>query len=208
MSEESILSFLKEKGPSTPVQVARHLDTSMLFASAMLSQVASKGRVGITHLKIGGGSPLYYLKEDKERLQEFAEKLGNKEKRAYDLLLEKGVLKDSEQEPLVRVSLRAIKDYAIPLTVTQGEVRETFWKWYLLSEVEAKEKIGDLLGEKEEAKQERKETTTKPEEAKEPKKQIEGFSGILTGKCTRYPNFVLPDNRLKMVKLYRRLGSF
>ncbi|MFT4297896.1 MAG: hypothetical protein ACMXX5_01770, partial [Candidatus Woesearchaeota archaeon] len=75
MSEQEIINFLKENGPSTPAQFAKHIGTTLLFASAMLGEVSSKGTVKISNLKIGGGSPLYYLKEHAEKLQNYSENL-------------------------------------------------------------------------------------------------------------------------------------
>jgi outer membrane biosynthesis protein TonB len=50
---------------------------------------------------------------------------------AFDLLKDARVLRDREQQPLIRVALRAIKDFAIPLEVGMQE-KELYWKWYLL----------------------------------------------------------------------------
>ena len=102
MSEQEIVSFLKENGPSTPAQLAKRINTSLLFASAMLGEVSSKGVVKISNLKIGGGSPLYYLKEHGDQLVNFADKLGLKEKDAYTLIKDLGL---APQNGVVRVSM-------------------------------------------------------------------------------------------------------
>lgn len=156
MSEQEIVSFLKENGPSTPAQLAKRINTSLLFASAMLGEVSSKGVVKISNLKIGGGSPLYYLKEHGDQLVNFADKLGLKEKDAYTLIKEKQVVRDREQTPIIRVTLRAIKDFAVPINIVRGEDKELFWKWYLLNDKETEEKIKKIIGttEKKEIKRE------------------------------------------------------
>lgn len=149
MSEQAIIEFLRNNGPSIPSKLAKHLGTSLLFASAMLAEVASKGIVKISNLKIGGGSPLYYLKDQEEQLQNFSSHLNSKDRQAYELLKEKNVLRDKDQTPLVRVSLRIIKDFATPVyAVVKGE-REIFWKWHLLNERDAEEHIKKKLGIKE-----------------------------------------------------------
>ena len=89
MSEQAIISFLTENGPSTPAKLAKHLNTSLLFASAMMGEVSSKGLVKVSKLKIGGGSPLYYLKEHADQLQNFSNNLGPKDKEGYNMLMEK-----------------------------------------------------------------------------------------------------------------------
>jgi len=147
MSEQAIISFLKENGPSTPAQLAKRINTSLLFASAMLGEVSSKGVVKITKLKIGGGSPLYYLKEHSDQLVNFADKLGTKDRGAYELIKDKKVIRDKEQPPIIRVALRTIKDFAVPINIVRGEEKELFWKWYLLGDKETEEKIKKIIGD-------------------------------------------------------------
>ncbi|MBW2993679.1 hypothetical protein KY317_03845, partial [Candidatus Woesearchaeota archaeon] len=47
--------------------------------------------------------------------------------------------------PAIRVALRNLKDFAVPLTVSQGDKKEIFWRWYLLSNQEATVQIQNLL---------------------------------------------------------------
>jgi len=54
------------------------------------------------------------------------------ERKAYDLLSQNKILKDSNQEPAIRVALRQIKDFAIPLQVNYENNIEIYWKWYLI----------------------------------------------------------------------------
>jgi hypothetical protein len=150
MPEQDIINFLKINGPVTPVQYAKHVNTSLLFASAMLGEISSKGNIKTSHLKIGGGSPLYYLKEHEEQLQKFTNNLDSKDKKAYDLLLEKKVLRDKEQIPIIRISLRAIKDFAIPINIIKNNESELFWKWYMTSDEEAKKIIQNIFQETQE----------------------------------------------------------
>ncbi len=146
MSEQGIMSFLAQNGPSTPAQLAKHIGTTLLFASAMLGEVSSKKLVKVSNLKIGGGSPLYYLKEHGEQLQNFSDKLNSKDKEAYEIIKTKKVVRDKEQPTIVRVALRAIKDFAVPLTIVQGNEKELFWKWYMMSDTEAEPFIRKILG--------------------------------------------------------------
>jgi len=55
-------------------------------------------------------------------------------------------LRDTRLEPLQRVSLRQIKDFAIPLKVQIGNNVELFWKWYLISGQEAESIVKKMLG--------------------------------------------------------------
>ncbi len=130
--------------PLLPVQVAKALNTNSLFASAMLSELTSKGLLKVSNLKLGS-SPLYYLPEFSGQLQAYADKLNVKDKATYDLLKEKKVLREKELDPLTRVSVKSIKDFSRPLEVTFNEQREIFWKWFLLSDQDAEIIIKQLL---------------------------------------------------------------
>lgn len=144
---QEVMKVMRVKGPVLPVHIAKAFETSILFASAMLSDLVSVKLAKVSSVKIGG-SPLYYLPEQKERLQEFAKHLKPKEKEAYELLKKEKVLKDAEQAPGIRVALRNIKDFSWPLQVSVNSNKEIFWKWYLISNEEAGDMIKEKLGVK------------------------------------------------------------
>ena len=141
---ETILSFIKAKGPVIPVQVSKEIKDSILMASARLSELLGAKKIRISSLKVGG-SPLYYLSGQEEMLQSFAGNLSHMEKKAYDLLSQSKVLQDSAQEPAVRVALRQVKDFAVPLNVTYNDKKEVFWKWYIFGNSEAESIIKETL---------------------------------------------------------------
>ncbi|MFT4343441.1 MAG: hypothetical protein ACMXYE_01705 [Candidatus Woesearchaeota archaeon] len=141
MPRYDIVGFLKNNGPSTPIQVAQYFKISSIFASAFLSSAVSSGEVKITHLKIGGGSPLYYLPEHKSQLQNFISKLNQKDRQACELLKEQTILEDRTQSPIIRVSLRSIKDFAIPFNASINNEQVLFWKWFLVSDSEAEQLV-------------------------------------------------------------------
>jgi hypothetical protein len=142
---DKLIELVKRKGPCLPSDVYKEIGTNQLFASAMLGELVSAGTVKVTFLK-RGSSPYYYLDDQKDRLQPLSQYLNEKDRMVYNLLREKQILKDSEQIPLTRVALRAIKDYAVPLNITYDSKTELFWKWYLLSNAEAEIKIKRILG--------------------------------------------------------------
>ena len=144
MSEQKIIEFLQKNGPSTPAQVGRVLGVQLLFASAMLGEASSKGHVKISKMKTGS-SPLYYLESTREKLANFSDRLNPKDRQAFELLKSKLVLRDRNQSPIVRVSLRAIKDFAIPLNIVRNGENETFWKWYMLTDHDATKKIKEIF---------------------------------------------------------------
>jgi len=129
-TNETILSIIKEKGPILPVHVSKRINDNILMTSARLSELLTANKIRISSLKVGG-SPLYYFPGQENKLQNFTDNLNGMEKKAYDLLLANNVLKDSEQEPAIRVALRQIKDFATPLKVNYENKIEIFWKWYL-----------------------------------------------------------------------------
>ncbi len=143
---EKIMQVLRMNGPVIPNQIAKAIGTDIIMASAMLSELCSKGIVKISSVKLGS-SPLYYLPGQESRLQNYSSNLHEKERKAYELLKQEKVLRDSELEPVTRVALRGIKDFAIPLNVRVAgkEEREIFWKWYLLQNPEAEALIRKIL---------------------------------------------------------------
>lgn len=140
---ERILA-LAEAQPLLPNHVAKEMGVNTLMASAMLSEMSSKGILKVSALKVGS-SPLYYKPDRKEHLLTFLGSLNDKDRKTAELLKEQRVLRDTAQEPLTRVSLRAIKDFAVPLNVSTNGATELFWKWYLLSDQEAEQDIRNIL---------------------------------------------------------------
>ncbi len=137
---DKILEFVKIKGPVLPGQISKLIGMDTIMASAHLAELTATGKLKISTLKFGG-SPLYFLKGQEAMLQKFIEGFNDKEKKAYDLLNEKKVLRDSEQEPVIRVALREIKDFALPLNVKYEDTSEIFWKWHTASDEDAEKLI-------------------------------------------------------------------
>ena len=172
--EEEIINFLRSRGPIIPSQLADAFKTSILIASAILSELSSRGIVKVSALKVGN-SPLYYLPGQESKLQDYISKLNDKDRQTVLILKEKMVLQDSLLDPLTRVSLRQIKDFAKPFFIKRDNNEILFWRWYLLNEESAKK-----LAIFQEKKEEKLEITEKPrtglkeedsafKEAKEPK---------------------------------------
>jgi len=147
-TNEKILEIIKEKGPILPVKVSKEIEDNILMTSARLSELLTARQIKISSLKVGG-SPLYYYSGQETKLQDFVDNLNGTEKRAYDLIKQHKALKDSNQEPAIRVALRQIKDFAVPLQANYENKTEIFWKWYLLSNEEASLLIRNMLTKKE-----------------------------------------------------------
>ena len=143
---DKALNFVKLNGPVLPLQVAKVLETNTIYAGALLSELIAGKLIQVTHAKVGS-STLYYAKGQEEKLgPSLYNYLNQKEKQAYDRIKEEKVIMDSSAEPWQRVAMRDLKDFCIPLTVTiEGDKIETFWKFYLVPEEEAKSIIGNIL---------------------------------------------------------------
>ncbi|MBW2971086.1 hypothetical protein KY320_02915 [Candidatus Woesearchaeota archaeon] len=171
-NRQQVLSFIRLRGPTLPVHVSKHINTSILMASAVMSELVSRGELKISNLKVGG-SPLYYIKGQEHQLQKFSDKLNAKDRQTYQLLSEKKILRDNELQPLQRVSLRQIKDFAIPLKVKIGDNTEIFWKWHMLSDSDAEALIKESLraGRKLERELQQPAKQPEPEKVEEPIRQ-------------------------------------
>ena len=175
-TRDKILEFVKAKGPILPVQISKEIGTNILMASAHLAELTASHKLKISAIKVGG-SPLYYLAGQEAMLQKFTANMNDKEKKAFDLLSQNKVLRDSEQEPVIRVALREIRDFAIPLNVNYNNSREIFWKWHLTANDDAEQLIKSKLGiekpAENKAEEKAKEEIQKEELKEEIKEKIE-----------------------------------
>ncbi|RME55362.1 hypothetical protein D6777_00770 [Candidatus Woesearchaeota archaeon] len=142
--KQKILEYIQENGPVLPIQISKEIQGNTIFAGAFLSELVSSQKVKMSHAKIGG-SRLYYVPGQEEKLQVLASHLSERPKKAFELLKEKKILRDKDCEPWERVALREIKDFSVPLQVNIKGNIEIFWKWYLLSDEETEKLILELI---------------------------------------------------------------
>ena len=141
--QDKILAMARGS-PLTPTMVAKAVGKDSLIASAMLAVMVEKGLLKISKVNVGS-TPLYYDPAQAEQLQNYSSYLNEKDRRVYEVLKEKKVLRESSLDPLSRICIKNIKDFARPLEVSFGETKEIFWKWYLLSDEEAEPVIRAML---------------------------------------------------------------
>ena len=165
INKSNVLEIIRKKGPVIPRDIMRELGGDTFLIGAVLSQLKSSNKIRVSNTKIGG-SPVYYLPEQKDKLKELYKHLKNKEKEAYDLLKEKGILQDSKLEPAIRVALRNIKDFAKPVEVKIKGEKILFWKWFMLSNKEAEQKIREIFSKNKPKTNQPQERETKKEEQK------------------------------------------
>ena len=123
-THEKIIGVLNEKGPSLPINIAKALEISSLFISAFLSELTNQKRIQVSSLKVGG-SPLYYMRGQEEKLEDYYKYLHPREAEAFLLLREHKVLKDGDQDPATRVALRSIKDFSVGFKMNE----DIYWRF-------------------------------------------------------------------------------
>lgn len=137
VTPDEVLGVVKMHGPLLPLDVRKYLKKGdSITIGATLSQLSASKRVKLTNVK-RGGSPYYYVDGQESKLVGISDNLNEKDKRAFDLLQDKKVLREKVQDPLTRVCLQQIKDYSRSFTVNVNGVEEKFWRYYLINEQEA-----------------------------------------------------------------------
>jgi hypothetical protein len=142
--KERIINIIKEKGPSLPVQIARVINIAPMFSSVFLSELYEDSKLRMSHMKVGSSS-LFLLPGQESQLENFTEHLNQREKEAFFLIKKELILDDEIQTPIIRVALRAIKDFAIPIKINISNKDKIFWKYHLLSDEEARMKLNYIL---------------------------------------------------------------
>ena len=125
--KNKILAYLNEKGPALPVTLSSVVQLSLIFTSAILSEMLNIQKIKISHMKIGSSS-LYFLPGQEMQLENFIDNLSGVEKTAYLKLKQEKILQDDLQEPAIRVALRSIKDFAIPFKFQEN----LYWKYFTI----------------------------------------------------------------------------
>ncbi|MDD5193611.1 MAG: hypothetical protein PHF67_03425 [Candidatus Nanoarchaeia archaeon] len=121
--KKHIVEALKRRGPSLPIQIAGEIKQNSIFTSAFLSELVDEKQVKVSHLMVGG-SHLYFLEGQEDQLEKFTKYLHPKEAEAFLLLKDKRILKESEQEPAIRVALKEIRDFSESFK----DDEEIYWK--------------------------------------------------------------------------------
>jgi hypothetical protein len=158
-------------GPVIPNQIKKALGGDITLISAILSELKSAGKVQVSDTKVGG-SPTYYVKGQEAKLQSLGRYLNEKDRKAFELLRDKKILRDYDLSTLLRVNMRKIKDFAVPLTVKVKDEKEIFWKWYLMDNQDAENIILEMIGVKKKIEKKIKEPRKEEKPISKPKKEI------------------------------------
>ncbi|MEK6858752.1 MAG: hypothetical protein AABX53_02470 [Nanoarchaeota archaeon] len=143
-TKEKILNVIKTVGPSFPTRISREAGISPLFIGALLSEMLAEKKVMMSAMKVGS-SPLYFLPGQEAQLENFTQYLNHKEREAVSRLKDSLILDDETQDPAIRVALRKLKDFAIPITVHESGTEKLFWKFFTTSDERAKEIIEPIV---------------------------------------------------------------
>ena len=184
--KDKIISFLETNGPSLPVRIAKAIEMEPMFASAITSELIDSKKVKTSHLRIGS-SPLYFLPGQEQKLEEYIEHLKSAEKEAYLKLKENKLLIDEDEDPVTRVALRNIKDFAS----SSGPPEKITWRYIFSSKEESEElppeedvteeeiKTPEIIEKKEDIREKTQETQSQ-EKATEDKKESKKIESIFT----------------------------
>jgi hypothetical protein len=148
-NKDKIISVIQSKGPSFPARVARETGITPLFVAAFLAELVSERRLKISNMKVGS-SPIYYLSEQEQELEKFSDYLNHKEREAFSLLKESEILDDQKQQPAIRVALRGLKDFAIPITARINGENKLFWKYFSFPSDQTQSRIQKTISTKQE----------------------------------------------------------
>ena len=143
-TKERILAIIQQQGPSFPVQIARMINVSPLFTAVFLSELNEDNKLKTSHMKVGSSS-LFFIQGQEAQLENFIEHLNPREKEAFFLIKSSRILEDDKQTPVIRVALRAIKDFAVPFKITANSTEKIFWKYHLTKDEDFDRKVQKIL---------------------------------------------------------------
>lgn len=147
VDKDSILSLVKQKGPLVPNDIKRSLGGDSFLIGAILSELKSRKFLLMTAVKKGGSS-FYYLPGQELQLEKCIEYLNEKDQQTVHRLSQEKIFNEADEELFTRVSLRNIPDFAKPFMMQTPAGEYRFWRYFLLSEQDAKQRVIDQVSEK------------------------------------------------------------
>jgi hypothetical protein len=165
--KEKILEVVRQ-GPTLPQKIVKQVGGDTMIVGAILSTLIHSKEVKYSSLKVGG-SPVYYVSEDEEKLEEFTNYLNEKDQKTVKMLKDQKVMQDSAQNPLTRVSLKTIKDFSRSFESEHNGKKELFYRYFLVPIGEAELLASEILKKQEQLlkEEEKKVEETKTEVVEE-----------------------------------------
>jgi hypothetical protein len=144
IQKQEILNFILQKGPTLTPDIVSEFNSDSFIVGAYLSELSKENKLKISHLKIGS-SALYYLPEQKQLLENFSDNLHPKQKIIYEQLKKERVIREDELEPALRVALRELKDFSVPIEIKLKDRKIIFYRYYLVDSETSKQLISNKL---------------------------------------------------------------
>ena len=114
---EEIVEFIRENGPTLPMDVASFLKKDSFIANAILSEMLSKQMIMKTN-RTYGNSPIYYIEGQEEEVRKkLYEILKDNERKLIEKFAREKVLFEDELEPSERFILKKLTDFILPYTI-------------------------------------------------------------------------------------------
>lgn len=133
--EDLVINFLKQNGPSLPVQVSKQLGDNVMLASAILAGLTTTKQIKLTTKRIGN-SPLYYTQEHEEAARKIIyERLDPREKELVQYVTQKGFIHEKDLTPTERFFIKGLTDFFEPLGTPTG----LMWKTHNTQIIQPKE---------------------------------------------------------------------
>jgi len=132
ITQQTVLAHVTQHSPIVGAKIASDLGSDSFLVGAYLSELIDSKQLFLTR-STAAGAPLYYVLSQHADIVVLREKLKEKDRRTFDLLQGEGVLREDDLDPLTRVSLKNLPDFAQSLNIKLGTETVTFWKWFLLS---------------------------------------------------------------------------
>lgn len=127
---QRVVTFVKQKGPSFPIDIASLLGSDSIIAAALLSEMASKNHIKKSNRRIGD-SLLYYIGGQEEDVRRrLSETFNENEKRLIQKFETSKILSPQELEPMERYIINDLRDFIIPLVVTYKGTDISFFKFH------------------------------------------------------------------------------
>ncbi len=127
---QSVIDYLKQNGPSHPVQVGKAIEADIFMSSAILQEMINDKRIKKTSKKVGG-SPLYYLSNQEETAKRMVEdSLNLVEKKVLRIIKESGFVFQDELDAQSRFVMQDLKDLIQALKAKIGGEERIIWKYY------------------------------------------------------------------------------
>jgi len=157
ITRDDVFKIVQEHGPVVANKIATLLGSDSFLVGAYLSELSENKQILLTRSS-GVGTSFYYVTSQVEKLVSLRDRLKEQDRRTFDLINEEKVLRDSDLEPLTRVSIAKLSDFAKEVNIRMGDETVLFWKWYMLNNDEVVGILQKRYTQKEEPVQ--KESTT------------------------------------------------